>query len=124
MESEKQLPIWLIIVSGLFAALEIMVSLSIWFTPETVVEAATLKSNGVIFLTRMWAVRQFALGCIIGFSTWKKSVPMLTLSYIFLLVMFLGDGLVGIVQKEQPLIMAAALMCIISGTILFILQKK
>lgn len=124
MDPTKNLPLWLIIVSGMFAALEIMVSFSIWFTPETVVEVSTLKSNGVIFLTRMWAVRQFALGSIIGFATWKKSTPMLTLSYIFLLIMFLGDGLVGIVQKEQPLIMAAGLMCCISGAILFMLHKK
>jgi len=47
------------------------------------------------------------------FATFKKSVPMLTLAYIFFLVMFVGDFFIGISQKENTLVISAVVMCII-----------
>ena len=123
-EGQKPLPKWILIVSGLFALLEIVVSVSLVVSPESVLENVDLTAKGVDYLIYMWAARQFALGFIFTFATIKKSVPMLTLAYIFFLVMFVGDLLIGISQKENSLIIAAVVMCAISAILLFVLNKK
>jgi len=122
-EGQKSLPKWILIVSGLFAFLEIIVSLLLCFSPQSVLETVDLNAKGVDYVIYMWAVRQFALGFIFGFATFKKSIPMLTIAYIFFLVMFVGDFLVGISQKENSLIIAALVMCTISSAILFAINK-
>ena len=122
--TQKSLPKWILIVSGLFAALEIWVSFQLCYSPQSVVESVDLSAKGVEYLIYMWAARQFALGFIFAFATFKKSVPMLTIAYIFFLVMFVGDFFVGISQKENPLIISAVVMCVISSAMLFALNRK
>ncbi|MES2288054.1 MAG: hypothetical protein V4547_20375 [Bacteroidota bacterium] len=123
-EVQKSLPKWILIVSGIFALMEIMVSLSICFSPQSVLETVDLNAKGVDYLIYMWASRQFALGFIFGFATLKKSIPMLTIAYIFFLVMFIGDFFIGISQKENSLIIAAIVMCIISSAMIFAINKR
>jgi hypothetical protein len=79
-EGQKSLPKWILIVSGLFALFELMVSLSLYFSPQSVVQTVDHNATGVDYLIYMWATRQFALGFIFGFATFKKSVPMLTIA--------------------------------------------
>ena len=123
-EGQKSLPKWILIVSGLFALLEIGVSVALCFSPQSVLESVDLNAKGVDYLIYMWAVRQFALGFIFAFATFKKSNPMLTIAYIFLLVMFVGDLFIGILQKETSLIIAAVVLCIISAAMIFALNKR
>ena len=123
-ERQKALPKWILIVSGLFALLEIMVSFSLYFAPESVLETADLDAKGVDFLFQMWAVRQFALGFIFAFATFKKSVQMLTIAYIFLLVMFVGDLFIGILQKDSALVIAGLVMSIVASAMLLALNKR
>ena len=120
----KSLPKWILIVSGLFALLELMVSIQLCFSPQSVLEAVDLSAKGVDYLIYMWAARQFALGFIFAFATFKKSIPMLTIAYIFLLVMFVGDLFIGISQKMNSLIIAAIVMCIISSALIFAINKR
>jgi len=114
---------WILIISGIFALLEIMVSAAICFSPESVVETVDLTAKGVYYLVYMWAARQFALGFIFAFATIRRSAPMLTIAYIFFLVMFIGDLFIGISQKENALVIAAIVMCIISSVILYAINK-
>ena len=123
-EEKKYLPKWILIVSGIIALLEIGVSFSLFFSPQSVLETVDLAAKGVNYVIYMWAARQFALGFIFAFATFKKSSSMLTISYIFFLIMFIGDFFIGISQKENSLIISALVMCIISSIILFILNKK
>ena len=123
-ESQKPLPIWILVVSGLFALMEIMVSFMICFSPQSVLETVDLTAKGVDYLMYMWAARQFALGFIFAFATLKKSFPMLTIAYIFLLVMFVGDFLIGIAQKENSLVMSAVVMCLVSAAMLFVINRR
>lgn len=124
-EIQKSLPKWILIVSELFALLELMVSLSLCFSPQSVVhDIVDLNAKGVDYIIYMWAVRQFALGFIFGFATFKKSIPMLTIAYIFFLVMFVGDFFIGILQKENSLIIGALVMCIISSAMIFAINKR
>lgn len=123
-EGQKSLPKWILIVSGLFSLLELMVSLLLCFSPTSVLKTVDLNAKGVDYLIYMWATRQFALGFIFGFATFKKSVPMLTVAYIFFLVMFVGDFFIGISQKNNSLIIGALVMCIISTALLFALNRR
>ena len=123
-EEQKSLPKWILIVSGLIALLELTVSVSLCISPQSVLETVDLNAKGVDYVIYMWAARQFALGFIFAFATFKKSVPMLTIAYIFFLVMFVGDFFVGISQKENSLIISALVMCVVSSVLLFIINKK
>ena len=99
-------------------------SLSLCFAPQSVLETVDLNAKGVDYLIYMWAARQFALGFIFGFATYKKSVPMLTIAYIFFLVMMVGDLFIGVSQKNSSLIVGALVMCIISSALLFALNRR
>lgn len=123
-EIQKPFPKWILIVSGLLALLEIAVSISLIISPQSVLETVDVKATGVLYLFYMWAARQFALGFIFAFATFKKSTPMLTITYIFFLVMMFGDLLIGISQKESPLIIGALIMCILSSALIYALNKR
>jgi len=123
-ETQKSLPTWILIVSGLFALMEIGVSLSLCLSPESVLETVDLNAKGVHYLIYMWAARQFALGFIFAFATFKKSIPMLTVAYVFFLVMFVGDFFIGISQKENSLIISAVVMCVISAALIFAINRR
>jgi len=123
-QAQESLPKWILIVSGFFALLELIVSLALCFSPQSVVEEVDLNAKGVDYLIYMWAARQFALGFIFGFATFKKSIPMLTIAYIFFLVMMVGDLFIGISQKNNALIIGAIVMCIISSAVIFALNKR
>jgi hypothetical protein len=121
---QKSLPKWILIVSGLFGLMELMVSFAIYFSPQSVIETVDFNAKGVDYLIYLWASRQFAIGTIFSFATLRKSIPMLTISYIFFLVMFVGDFLIGISQKENSLIVSASVMCIISAVMIFVINRS
>ena len=123
-DGEKTLSKWILIVSGLFAFMELGVSLSLFISPQSVADKIDLNAKGVDFLIYMWATRQFALGFIFAFATIKKSISMLTLAYIFFLVMFVGDFIVGILQKDNSLIISSLIMCFIASTMIFFINKN
>lgn len=123
-ESQIALPKWILIVSGIIALMEIMVSVLIWISPESVIETLDLKANGIDYLVGMWATRQFALGFIFLFATLKRSKSMLTLAYIFFLVMFLGDGFIGFTQNDNTLVLSAFIMSVISLLMLLALKRR
>jgi hypothetical protein len=124
MTEKKSLPKWILIVSGLLALMEFGVSLSLFFSPQSVADNVDLNAQGVDFLIYMWATRQFALGFIFAFATYRKSVPMLSLSYIFLLVMFVGDLIIGIIQKNNSLIIGGVVMCLVASALIFVISKR
>lgn len=123
-EEQKSLPKWMLIVSSLFALMELMVSVQLFFAPQTVLESVDLTAKGIDYVIAMWAVRQFALGIIFAYATMKKSVPMLTIAYIFFFAMFVGDFIIGILHNELSLIAAAVVMCGISAAMIFLLNKR
>jgi hypothetical protein len=114
----KLIPVWILIVSGFFSILGLIVSSTLIFSPESALQTVDFNAKGVDYLIYMWAARQFAVGFIFGYATLKKSIPMLTLAYIFFLVMNICDTIVGIIQNDIGLIIGAIVMCIISSTML------
>ena len=123
-QEQKSLPKWILIVSGFFALLGLIVSSSLCFSPQSVLQTVDLDAKGVEYLIYMWAARQFAVGFIFGFATLKKSIPMLTIAYTFFLVMNVGDFFIGILQHDSSLYIGAGVMCIIASTMLFVINKR
>ena len=123
-QQQKSLPKWTLFVSGLFALLGLMVSSSLCFSPQSVLQTVDLSAKGIDYLIYMWAARQFAVGFIFGFATFKKSIPMLTIAYIFFLVMNVGDFFIGISQRDSSLYIGAGVMCIIASTMLCVINKR
>ena len=115
---------WILIVSGLFSALGLVVSSTLIFSPQSALQTVDLSAKGVDYLIYMWAARQVAVGFIFGFATLKKSIPMLTIAYIFFLVMNIADVIVGFSQQDNSLIIGAAIMCIIASIMLYFLNKQ
>ena len=124
MENKQTiLPKWILIVSGLIAIIELSVSFLICFSPQSVIETIDLSAGGVSYLISMWSTRQFALGFIFAFATYKRSVPMLTLSYVFFLVMFIGDLCIGAGLKDSGLMVSALVMSLFASFMLYKLNK-
>ena len=115
---------WILVVSGIIALLEIGVSISLCVAPESTLEMVDLSAKGVTYVIYMWAARQFALGFIFAFATFKKSIPMLTIAYVFFLVMFVGDFLVGLSQSDNGLVISAVIMCAISGAMIYLINRS
>jgi hypothetical protein len=124
LAAQTAVPKWILIVSGIFALMEIGVSLSMIFSPQSVLESVDHTAKGVNYLVYMWATRQFALGIILAYAIYKRSAPMLTLAWLFLLVMFLGDLVTGIAQKENTLVITAVIMCLLSAGMLYAINKR
>ena len=120
----KSIPKWILTVSGLFCLLALIVSSTLIFSPQSALQTVDLKAKGVDYLINMWAARQFSVGFIFGFSTYKKSVPMLTISYIFFLVMNIADAIIGYSQNDNGLIIGAIVMCVIASTMLYFLNRQ
>ena len=123
-ELRRSSPAWILVVSGLFALLEIMVSLALLFSPASVVDTVDLNAKGIDYLLYIWAARQFALGVIFAVATIKRSTPMLTLAYIFFLVMMAGDLLIGIILKQNELVIPALVMIVISSGLIYVINKR
>lgn len=121
---KEKLPLWILSISGIIALMEILVSFSIAIDPQSVLETVDFSATGVISLAYFWASRQFALGVIFAYAIFKKSSSMLFIAYLFLGVMFLGDGVIGLVQQEMPLIITGIVMAILSGVMMLVLNKK
>ncbi len=123
IDRKQKLPIWLILVTAFFAILAFIVTSSLIFSPASVLETVDLKAKGVDYLIYMWAARQFSLGFIFAFSLLKKSKEMISLSFLFFLVMNIADVLIGVSQKDNGLMIGALVMCVISSTILYFINK-
>jgi len=123
-QEQKSLPKWILIVSGLFALMELGVSVSLFFSPQSMADKIDLNAKGVDLLIFMWASRQFALGFIFAFATIKKSISMLTLAYIFFLVMFVCDLIVGVLLKNNSLVIGGIVMTLIASTLIFLINKR
>lgn len=90
-DNQKSLPKWILIVSGIFALLELRVSFQLYFAPESILRLLNL------WFCDIEKVHSNAYNCL-----------------CFLLIMILGDLFIGISQKENTLIIGALVMSIIS----------
>ena len=121
---EKSVPVWILVVAVIMGLLQLFVSSSLVFSPQTVLKTVDLGAKGVTYLSYMWAARQLALGFIFLFATLKRSVPMLTIAFVFFFVMNVGDLFVGISQGDNSLIIGAGIVCVLTPIVIYFLNKK
>lgn len=124
MAEAQKVPKWILVVSGLIALMEVGVSFSLCVAPASVLETVDLTAKGVDYLVYMWATRQFALGFIFAFATIRRSAPMLTLAYVFFLVMMVGDLFIGIQQKENALIIGSLVLSGVSAAMIWAVNRR
>lgn len=115
----RNVPNWLLVVSALFALMEIGVSITMFLNPESFSDKIDIGAKGVLFLVYMWFIRQFALGSSLAFATWQRSTQMLFICYLFFLVMFIGDLIVGLIQNDINLAISSLIFVVISSALLF-----
>ena len=118
------IPLWILIISGLFAFMEVGVSIALVLAPESVASNVDLQAKGATYLIQMWAARQFALGFIFGYAVFKRSASMLRLAYLFFLVMFIGDFFIGMGQGDASMYWAAVVMCVIASVMIYFINRK
>ncbi len=117
-------PKWLLIVSGLLAALGLFVGLSLYITPGTFIEDVDFSSIGSRYLASMWAARQIAIAAIIGFSVFKKSAVMLKISLSAYCLMNIQDVGIGIWIHDSGLAIGASVFSLISASMVVVLSRS
>ena len=123
-QEQKKLPNWILIVSSLFALLVLFVTASLIFSPQSLLKMVDLNAKGVDYVVYMWASRQFAGVFICGYATFKKSASMLTLAFIFFLVMNIGEFFIGISQHYSSIYIGAGVMCIIDSAMIYFINRQ
>ena len=123
-QSRKSVPTWILLISGILAIMEIGAGVALFAAPDFLADTVDLGARGVYYLIQVWATRQLAIGILFAYATWKKSPQMLTAAYIFLLMMFVGDLVIGFIHGENTLIISAVVMCILSAVMLYAINKK
>ena len=103
------IPKWILIVSSFICLLGIFVGCSLYLSPGTFIEGVDFSSSGTRYLASMWGARQITLGTIIGFSVFRKSVPMLQLSLGAYSLMNVQDVAIGALRGDLGLVMGATL---------------
>ena len=121
--SHRPLPTWTLIVSWLFALLELVNGVSLFITPA-LLEMVDVTAKGVDAVIRMWAVRQFALGVILLVGALKKSRPVLNAGFLFMMVMFLGDLIVGVHHHYESMIVSGLVMCALCCVLFFFMNRQ
>ncbi len=122
-QENKTAPIWILIVSALLVLFELVISFALCFFSQSILEALNITAKGVDHLVYIWAARQFALAFTFAFAALKRSTPMLTIAYIFLLVMNLGDAVTGVVLKDNSVVIGAVVWCVVSSIMLYFLNR-
>jgi hypothetical protein len=109
----KTISTWILIVSSLMSLLGLFVGCSLYLTPGKFIPDADFTSSGARYLAHMWAARQITLGSIIGYSTFRKSIPMLQISLAAYSIMNVQDALIGVSRGDHGLIVGATIFIFI-----------
>ncbi len=105
------IPKWIAIVCGLITLLGLFVGLSLYISPGTFIKDVDFSASNLRFLAQMWAVRQIAIATIIGFSVFRKSIPMLQVSLVAYGLMTLQDAVIGLFRNDMGLIVGSGIGC-------------
>lgn len=121
--NNPKVPTWIFIISILFSLMELAGAGVLFFAPDAVAHNVEIHEDGIQQILNMWAVRQLALAVIFVYATWKRTRPHLTIAYIFLLVMMLGDVVISLQHKDIPSAGMAGFIALISTYVLWSLHR-
>ena len=117
------IPKWIIAVSALIGLLGIFVGCSLYLSPGTFIKDVDFSSDGTRYLAHMWGARQITLGSILGFSAYRKSVPMLQLSLGAYSLMNMQDFVIGVLRGDMGLMVGATLFALGPAYMVFRLAR-
>jgi len=123
ISKKNNIPKWIIIVSGLIGFFGFFVGSSLYLWPEAFIKDVDFTSDGVRYLANMWAARQISLGAILGFSAFRRSIPMLQVSLGAYGLMNVQDAIIGVQRGDFGLIIGASLFAIGPAYMIFRLRK-
>jgi len=110
---------WILIVSGLLGLLAIIVGFSLYFAPGSFIPDVDFSNPRIKYLSDMWAARQIAVGFILLYSIFSRSVPMLKISLIAYGIMNFQDIFIGVANGDNSLIIGATIFLIVPALLLF-----
>jgi hypothetical protein len=116
-------PLWIVIVSGLIAAMGLFVGCSLYISPGTFIPGIDFASNGAGYLAQMWGARQIALAGIIAYSLIRRSRPMLTVSLLAYCIMNVQDAAIGYFKGDGGLLTGATVVMLLTGFMVFTLSR-
>jgi hypothetical protein len=119
-----KIPLWIRIVSGLFALLGIFVGISLYTSPETFMPDIDFKATGTHYLAQMWGARQIAIAGIIAFSVFRNSSPMLMVSLLAYGIMNVQDLVIGMSKQDYGLAGGASFFFLLPAIMIIVLVKK
>ena len=120
---ETVIPKWIVVVSSLMCVLGILVGCSLYLSPGTFIKDVDFSSSGTRYLANMWGARQITLASIIGFATFRKSIPMLQLALGAYSLMNVQDVVIGVVRGDPGLIVGASLFALGPAYMVFVLER-
>ena len=117
------IPKWISIVSSLICLLGLFVGCSLYVSRGTFIHDVDFSSSGALYLARMWGARQITLASIIGFSTFRKSIPMLQISLAAYSLMNVQDALIGVWRSDIGLMVGATLFMLLPAYMVYRLTR-
>jgi hypothetical protein len=122
-EMTRVIPRWISVVSALIALMGLFVGGSLYFAPGAFVKGIDFSSQRILLLPQMWAARQIAIALIIGYSTLRQSIPMLTIALAAYCMMTLQDVFIGLGQRDSGVIIGSAVGCVLSASMIFLMNR-
>jgi hypothetical protein len=123
-EESRIIPRWVTVVSALIALLGLFVGGSLYFAPGAFVKGIDFSSQRILLLPQMWAARQIAIALIIGYSTVRQSVPMLTIALAAYCLMTFQDVFIGLGQTDSGVIIGSGVGCVLSASMIYVLSRS
>ena len=121
--AKKSIPTWIVAGSSFIALLGLFVGGSLYFSPAQFMEGIDFTPSGVQLLTQMWAARQIAIAGAIGYSVYRKSVPMLQISLGIYCFMNVQDAIIGALHRDLGLGLGATLFGAFAGAMIVRLRR-
>ncbi len=118
------IPRWIRITSAALCWLGLFVGGSLYVSPGRFIPDIDFAAPGPHYLVLMWAARQVALACIIGYAVLRGSVPMLQVALIAYCLMNVQDVGIGIWRSDVPLIIGAAFFTLLSAAMIAALHRQ
>jgi hypothetical protein len=118
-----RIPRWISVVSALIALMGVFVGASLYVAPGAFVKGIDFSSQRLLMLPQMWAARQMAIALIIGYSTLKQSIPMLSIALAAYCAMTFQDIFIGLGQRDSGVVIGSAVGCVLSASMVYVLSR-
>jgi hypothetical protein len=118
------IPRWIRITSAALCWLGLFIGGSLYVSPGKFISDIDFAAPGPHYLVLMWAARQVAVACLLGYAVLRNSPPMLQVGLIGICLVNLQDVGIGIWKNDVPLIVGAAFFTLLSAAMIVALHRQ